>query len=162
MSAGYAALEVVRELTPDHEPVEAVFASTVAMLDALDADGAQPQQLLVCFMAHMMGLAGFAPQLDACGECGRRPGPEQSGMFDARRGHLVCRACGAAGHKLGGSVRAALAEASRGDFRVPAGGAWSMRDLGSARDAMRAFIEHRIGKELHADLLTPVGRNPKR
>jgi DNA repair protein RecO (recombination protein O) len=161
MGAGYAALELVRELTREDEPVPEVFATTVAMLDALDAQGAQPRPLLVCFMARMMGLSGFAPRLDACGHCGKRPGAEQAALFDPRMGHLVCRACGGASHSLSGRVRALLIHAASDDFRVAAAEPWSPRELGSARDAIRSFVEHRIGKRLSAELLTPAASDAR-
>jgi len=155
VSAGYAALELVRELTADHESADDVFDLALELIEALDEGSAAPDALLVCFEARLLALSGFAPLLDACGHCGKRAQPSQRARFDAVHGHLVCAGCGggAIGRDvLSGAARTALMHASGGPF-IEAAVMIEVADLASARYAMRTLTEHRIGRELAADAL---------
>jgi DNA repair protein RecO (recombination protein O) len=149
MQAGFSALELLRELSPEQEPDAAVFATAVALLGALDAaQGDEPERLLLCFEARLLALCGLSPRLDRCGLCGKPAEPARSGLFDPRLGHLVCRACGGASHRLASATRLALMRAAGPDFIAVAQGEWSGGELGPARAALRDFIEQRIGRPL--------------
>jgi DNA repair protein RecO (recombination protein O) len=150
MSAGFAALELLRELSAEHEPDAAVFATALELLAALDAEQAAPERLLLCFEVRLLGLLGFAPRLDQCGQCGKQPALGQAGLFDIRLGHLVCRGCGGAAHRLGGAVRTQLMRSSGPDWADAAMVAWPEPELAQAREALRAFVEQRIGRSLGA------------
>jgi len=155
MSAGYAGLELIRELTPEHEPDDDIFELALELLDALDAEACVPAALLVCFEARLLAIAGFAPMLDACGHCGKQAKPTQRARFDAAHGHLVCASCGGAASgkdMLSGEARTVLMQASQGAFQEAAG-MLQAADLAAARYAMRTLTEHRIGRELAADAL---------
>lgn len=155
VSAGYVALELVRELSADDEADDAIFDLTLELLAALDAESCRPATLLVCFEARLLAIAGFAPMLDACGHCGKQANPGQRARFDAANGHLVCGACGGAAigkDLLSGAARAALMRASDGAFQEAAS-MLQAADLPAARYAMRTLTEHRIGRELAADAL---------
>jgi DNA repair protein RecO (recombination protein O) len=156
VSSGYAALELVRELSADQEADDAVFDLALELLAALDAEECRPDALLVCFEARLLAIVGFAPMLDACGHCGKRAQPGQRARFDAASGHLVCGACRgvtASGRDmLSGAARAALMLASEGAV-LEAAELLQPADLPAARYAMRTLTEHRIGRELAADAL---------
>jgi DNA repair protein RecO (recombination protein O) len=153
MSAGFAALELVRELTPEHDADPGLFGTVLEMLQALDAADIAPEPLSLCFQARMLALVGFAPRLDACGVCGKRPAAAQRAEFDPRAGHLTCRACGGASEQIDGAARVLLQRASGPDWIACARAPWPAADLPGARSALRAFIEHRIGKPLRAAAL---------
>ena len=128
---------------------------SLELLAALDAEACQPAELLVCFEARLLAIAGFAPMLNACGHCGKRAQPGQKARFDAANGHLVCGACGgtATGRDvLSGAARAVLMHASDGAFQEAAS-MLQAADLSAARYAIRTLTEHRIGRELAADAL---------
>ncbi|MGD8861419.1 MAG: DNA repair protein RecO [Myxococcales bacterium] len=165
MGAGYAALELLRELLPEREPAPTLFDDAVAFMQELDAAEVKPGALLLCFQVRALSLAGFAPELDACGLCGKRPAPERAGLFDPRAGHLVCRACGGAPRKLAGVTRARLREATGEAWSQAAAAPWPDDELGGALSAIRAFAEHRLGKALSGASLAPglrsVGAGPK-
>jgi DNA repair protein RecO (recombination protein O) len=156
MHAGFAALELLRELSPEHEPDPAVFATAVALLGELEAGAAAPACALVCFEARLLALTGFSPQLDRCGLCGKQADPERAALFDPRQGHLVCRACGGGPHRLSGAARMRLARSAGPDWIDAAREPWPPRDLAEARAALREFIEQRIGRELKAASLLPA------
>ena len=93
IGAAGAALAVIRERVPDHEPEPAVFDATVRFLEALNA-GAPPEEGLLSLQIRALAVLGFAPTLDRCVYCGKVPAPGRSASFDAARGGIVCRACG--------------------------------------------------------------------
>jgi len=93
IGAAGAALAVIRERVPDHEPEPAVFEATVRFLEALNA-GLPPDEALFSLQIRALALLGFAPTLDRCVRCGKVPAPGRSAFFDAARGGIVCRACG--------------------------------------------------------------------
>jgi len=93
IGAAGAALAVIRERVPDHEPEPAVFDVAVRFLTALN-EGAPVEEALLCLQIRALALLGFAPTLDRCVQCGKMPAPGRSASFDAARGGIVCRACG--------------------------------------------------------------------
>jgi len=70
----------------------------------------------------------------------------------------VCRECGGAAQRLGGTARAALQRAAGPDWSSASTRAWSGRELASAREALRLFVEHRIGHRLRAQGLASAER----
>jgi DNA repair protein RecO (recombination protein O) len=163
MRAGFAALELLRELCPEHEPDASVFATAVALLCALDEApaGADPERLLSCFEARLLALAGFSPRLDRCGQCGRVAEPGRSALFDARLGHLVCRACGGAPYRLSGVARAWLTRAADEDWIEAAAAPCPSEDFHELRRALRVFIEQRLGRPLTAAALLTATREER-
>lgn len=93
IGAAGAALAVIRERVPDHEPEPAVFDIAVRFLAALDA-GAPAEEALLSLHIRVLVLLGFAPTLDRCVHCGKSPPAGRSASFDAERGGILCRACG--------------------------------------------------------------------
>lgn len=93
IGAAGAALAVIRERVPEHEPEPEVFDTTIRFLEALDG-GAPAQESLLCLQIRVLMLLGFAPTLDRCVGCGKTPPAGRAASFDAMRGGIVCRACG--------------------------------------------------------------------
>ena len=93
IGAAGAAMAVIRERVPDHEPEPAVFETAVRFLAALN-EGAPSEEALLCLQIRVLALLGFAPTLDRCVHCGKMPAQGRSASFDGARGGIVCRACG--------------------------------------------------------------------
>jgi DNA repair protein RecO (recombination protein O) len=93
IGAAGAALAVIRERIPDHEPEPMVFEAAVSFLGALDR-GAPPEEALLSLQIRVLTMLGFAPTLDRCVGCAKVLTPRKSASFDASRGGIVCRACG--------------------------------------------------------------------
>lgn len=153
MGVGFVALELLRELTAEHAPDEALFDSALALLEALEAGAAEPEALLSCFGLHVLALLGFAPQLERCGVCGRTPGATQASAFDPADGQLVCQQCGGARFVLAGELRARMQRALGPDWIDAAAEPWTGPQRKLATAAVLAFAEHRIGKRLTATAL---------
>jgi DNA repair protein RecO (recombination protein O) len=153
MAAGFSGLELVRELSSEHDEDASVFSTVLAFLGALDAPEATPAMLSLCFEVRLLALQGFGPRLYECGSCGKRPGSAQSGLFDPMHGHLVCRECGGAPYRLAGELREALVRASGHDWLDAARVQRPALEVDQASAALRAFTEHRIGRELRARAL---------
>lgn len=156
MAAGFAALELLRELTAEHEPDHALFATAISLLEALDVGQPAPERVLLCFEVRLLSLLGFAPRLDQCGLCGKRPVAGQAAELDAQLGHLVCRSCGGAAYHLSGGARMRLAHATGPDWLSAAELPWPARELAIAREALLRFAEQRIGRKLSAGVLLPL------
>lgn len=103
IGAAGAALAVIRERLPEHEPEPAVFDAAVRFLEALDA-GAPAEEALLSLQIRVLTMLGFAPTLDRCVGCGKVPARDKAAAFDASRGGIACRACG--GGRLVLSARA--------------------------------------------------------
>ncbi len=95
IGAAGAAMAVIRERVPDHEPEPVAFDIAVRFLAALDV-GAPAEEALLSLHIRVLALLGFAPTLDRCVVCGKSPPVGRSAFFDAGRGGIVCRACGGA------------------------------------------------------------------
>jgi len=158
MAAAGAAMELLREAVPDRVHDEAVFDATIAFLEALDGGG-PPEELLLGFELHALGLLGFHPSLEACASCGREPGPGQAALFDPSRGAIVCRACGGASIYLSGESRAVMRRALAGELEVTA--PWASETLREVRTALGRFVEHHLGKALAGgSVLAQMKRDP--
>lgn len=66
-------------------------------LDALDRNMANPHVLSIIFQVRFLGLAGFAPHLDACTTCSLPLEAIRSNriFFDLAKGGIVCNGCSA-------------------------------------------------------------------
>jgi DNA repair protein RecO (recombination protein O) len=155
MAAGFSSLELVPELSSEHDEDTGVFSTVLAFLSALDLRDIEPAKLALCFEMRLLSLQGLGPRLHECGSCGKRPGPAQAGQFDPTHGYLVCRECGGAPYLLAGELREALVRASGHGWLECARGSWSALEVDQASAALRAFTEHRIGRELRARSLAP-------
>lgn len=125
------ALEPLRGLLPEAHPEPEVFVATAALLASLDAcDEALLEQWRWGYLAHVLSLLGVAPNLSACGSCGRVPGPSQPVQLDAVRGQIVCRACGGAPLRVSARARGLLIALSGSEWRTVSELAWpdALRD----------------------------------
>jgi DNA repair protein RecO (recombination protein O) len=147
MTTAGAMLGLVRELTPDAMADPDAFEDTVQLLAALDAGELSERALAVCFQLQQLARAGFSPRLQACGSCGKQPQPGRATDFDARRGYIVCQACGGGAYRLRSSTREAWLCAAEGDFLTAAALEWPAEDLDISARAIESFIEHRLERE---------------
>jgi DNA repair protein RecO (recombination protein O) len=133
IGAAGAALAVIRERVPDHEPERAVFDATVRFLAALDA-GAPPEESLLSLQVRVLAILGFAPTLDCCVHCGKTPASGRAASFDAVRGGIVCQACGGARLMLSAaSLRRWAAVQASSEFPSES---WSDRERQEIHDAL--------------------------
>lgn len=148
-SAG-AALDVARGLSAPEAGDTAAFDVTLAMLEALDAaDEPMAARVGVGYRVRLLSVCGFAPSLEVCGLCGRRPGPQQPAGFDPHSGHLVCRSCGGGSQLLSARSRALIKALASPHWLSAVGADWSddvMREVGGAVSAMAAHRTGRAGR----------------
>ncbi|MGB5813537.1 MAG: DNA repair protein RecO C-terminal domain-containing protein, partial [Polyangiales bacterium] len=139
IGAAGAALAVIRERVPDHEPEPAVFDLAVRFLSALDT-GAPPEEALLSLHIQVLAHLGFSPTLDRCVHCGKAPPAGRSASFDASRGGIVCRACGGGYLVLGAEAlrRWIVAQREGGFPEAP----WPDKDCTQIRDALATLDEN--------------------
>ena len=88
LTQGLAMLEAVDRLTPEHEPVPAIFEMLRRALAALDES--KSPLMLAGFYWKLLALEGSAPNVSACVKCGS-DGPLVA--FDVLDGGAVCASC---------------------------------------------------------------------
>jgi DNA repair protein RecO (recombination protein O) len=146
-------LELIRELTRDHEPHVALFDGLRDYLSKLDAKEAGPTSLLL-FELDALAQAGFMPSFTPCALCGQPTGERP--RFDPEHGGVVCFACAPRvprGFPVSPEVVEALA-------RLQAGARTPMQpDLRArARQLLNVFIAHHLGRKLKSvDFMEQVG-----
>lgn len=126
--------------TASEEPHAALFDAVAGGLDRLVA--AEPPAVECTLLAvtwHVVGVLGFAPELEACISCGASVDAERDAAFDYAAGGLRCDGCAAGlpGRRLPPRARVALAGFSRGEA-VPAGvtaGHWRL---------LGRYLEHHL------------------
>ena len=131
-------LSLLRDLSPIDQPDRDVFAAAVEFLGVLDSTELV-EEATVAFEARLLALVGFAPRVDACAGCGKKPGARQSAFFDPLQSSIVCRSCGGGRMRLSASARALLEASLAVDW--PPRSAWGARELGEVRDVLRTVIE---------------------
>jgi len=88
--AGYGC-ELVEELFAEGQPHPGVYDLLRAFLDHLDANGGSPEARLL-FELRILHLAGYAPHLLHCSECGETLKSSEV-AFEAARGGSLCLTC---------------------------------------------------------------------
>lgn len=151
--AGYAA-ELAREMTRDHEPADALLALSIAFLEVLDARPATSAELRALELGAL-DAAGFAPELSRCARCGGEL--PASPCFDADAGGLACLRCARPGApRLAPAAADALRVLQSGGLTTAA--ALPPVPLENARNALRAFIAHHVGRRLRSvEFMSQVG-----
>ena len=92
--AATAGVEAVIRLFPEPEPDERLFLGLARYLEALagplgDDPRATAETITLAFVLKLLALAGWRPELAACGGCG---GPVE--VYDAAAGCAFCAGCG--------------------------------------------------------------------
>ncbi len=90
----YYACELADAFTQEGDPNELLFDLLLETLDRLDR-GDDPALVMRYYEMHLLGLAGYQPQLFRCVECGTLLKPEVNSL-SLERGGALCPAHGAA------------------------------------------------------------------
>ncbi len=123
LTAAGRALAWVREVAPPRVPEEAIWSACEQLLGTLDRGAAvgaalereaAAQVALASFGMQLIEALGWGLTLDECVACRRRCPEGQAAFVSARRGGVVCRACGGAGLVVVGATRARLLGLSAG------------------------------------------------
>ena len=120
LEAAGRALSWVRSSTPQHQREPLVYTSISELLDQLDHPHRErdPRLFLAEFGLYLLSALGFAMDFHGCVRCGRACADGRAAYVDARKGGLVCRACGGASRRLEGPERERFARASSGASSV--------------------------------------------
>ena len=141
LTQGLAMVEVVDRMTPEMEPVPAIFEMLRRALAALDES--RSPLMLAGFYWKLLALEGSAPQLDECVRCGATA---DLVSFDILEGGTVCGSC-----RMGATV----SEDALAVLRLVLGGRLhealalpespAVNEVNQlAMDAMEAHLERRI------------------
>ncbi len=148
MSLAAAALELVREALPEREP-DPRFLPFLTRLFELAETLPPGDALRVAFALRLLALIGLAPNLDACGRCGRRAPEGKAALFDPGLGAIVCRACGGGPVKLLGPLRSRMGAAMTRRWDALASSDWPASELDVARDAVDELLAQHVSHRLN-------------
>jgi DNA repair protein RecO (recombination protein O) len=140
----FAGASCLAELVLAHTEQEShprLFGALDRALDRLDALGAaEVPGAILAGLWDLVDAFGFAPQLDVCVNCGRRPAPDEMCRFELASGGVVCGSCAmeSGGPRVGPVARRQLAALTRGE--VPADFTHARRHLALVSD----FVAHHL------------------
>lgn len=143
--------ELVLRFAHEAAADERLFDVVVAALDALaDAKGPDTTGAVLAGSWRVVAELGFAPTVDACGDCHAPFAPDEPVLFSHPAGGALCQRCGriSRGRVLPPSARAALTSWLRGE-RVTLG---SEGEAQAHQRLLREFLEEHLtdGRPLKA------------
>lgn len=145
--AGYGC-ELVEALLGEASDHPRAYRLLGAFLDHLDGGGGTPEARLLLEL-RVLTLAGYAPHLLHCGECGSSL--EQGAVaFDAGRGGSLCRACagGGAGLRVDLLTLGTLARCLKAPLDLFEGVRLSSRTLGEAGPLLGDALGRQLNRPL--------------
>lgn len=89
---GYYLIEMLRQLTDEHDPHPDVYDLTIQTLEQIDGNGDVASSLLY-FDAQVLRMLGHAAGTDRCTDCGSEVEPTPRIAFSLSAGGIVCHAC---------------------------------------------------------------------
>jgi DNA repair protein RecO (recombination protein O) len=121
----FAGASAVAELVLAHaesDPNPTLFRTMEASLDRLE--GVPEEAAATAALAGLWGIVGvlgFAPQLDACIRCGEQLGEDEVGRFDPASGGVLCARCGEGSQapRVGPVARSQLRTLLEGGLEAP-------------------------------------------
>ncbi len=151
MAAAARMTRMVEWITADRDPNPKMFATLVNGLATL-APHSDVALTTLLFEIHVLGHAGFRPQIDHCTECGRVSDHMSVQWFSPRLGGMVCDECQRRGvGKVLAISRGSVAfiEQAR---RLPMGRLDRLKAGGQVRleveEAIDAYVHTVVGKPL--------------
>jgi len=88
-------LEIVREVTPELEPDQGIFALIKAVMSLLSTSPkSATNSVLTAATLKLLSLAGISAIVDRCNGCGRIVPEDRKVHFNPARGGVICTACG--------------------------------------------------------------------
>jgi DNA repair protein RecO (recombination protein O) len=146
-------LELCRELTRDHQPIEPLFDALAQYLGLLEDKKAGPTSLIK-FELDALQYTGFMPRFSPCVLCGQPTGDRP--RFDPEHGGVVCHACSSrvpTAIPVRPDVVDALARLQAGE-RTPLPAELRAR----SRELLNLFIAHHLGRRLKSvEFMEQVG-----
>lgn len=91
MAYGAVAAELAAVLTEDREASPELYQLLQETLDALSLRN--PRLVVLSFAIKLLGIAGFAPQLVHCVNCGEQVAAGEDCFFSPLQGGVICASC---------------------------------------------------------------------
>ncbi|HEU5074298.1 MAG TPA: DNA repair protein RecO [Polyangiaceae bacterium] len=144
LEAAGRALAWVRASTPQHQREPGVYASVIELLDQLNqtSQDRDSRLFLAEFGFRLLNALGFGIDFHGCVRCGRACAEGRAAYVDAKKGGLVCRACGGASRRLEGPQRERFARAGSG-----ASGVLELPDADAALPLVEQALKAHLGVE---------------
>ncbi len=136
-------LELTDRMVMGREPGGEIFRLVEATLSTLDSADSCPA-VIRAFELHLLGAAGYRPDLTHCRACGRPAADLPSAVIVPARGGVFCPRCRPAAdtaHALTGRTLAALAELQRSPVGTTAPRVLQ-QEAAAAEAALEGLITH--------------------
>jgi DNA repair protein RecO (recombination protein O) len=142
LAAGFW-LRLARALAHPHGDDGDLFRITDRALALLDEDPERHADLSPLVPFAMLAAVGYALELECCVVCGKECPEDRAAAVDARRGGLLCRACGFASLVLPAAARRAIRRAQDGTME-PLGREDAELARRLAQDVVAQHIGHTV------------------
>ncbi len=142
-------LELVRELTPEHEPDPRIFDLICETFALLSSDTQfNTHCLTICAVLRILALGGLAVAASRCNACGSQVPERRRVLFDARRGGIICTPCGGGPITLSAGSAALLALLEKSTLHESVAIEIEKDHLHEIETALDIFVEHQLEKPL--------------
>jgi len=85
--------ELVMRFTREQDPDPSIFSLLTWAMQALE-DSIRPLKVATLFHLRILGAAGYQPEIDRCGICGKSVQPRLQYTLHPSNGSLACNRCG--------------------------------------------------------------------
>lgn len=143
---GYYVVELLREMTDQHDPHPELFDAAQAVIEALD-DSADVPAAILTFELDALRLLGHLPSFEACVGCGTEVDASGRVAFGFLAGGVLCGACRAGQRtvvSVSGPVLRTLQAFAREGSERPAEIDWRLS--GELRAIMNRYLAHLLGR----------------
>ena len=116
---GLSIIELLNQLTHEEEGNDALYTLLVQSLDELERARKHFMNFFMAFELRCASVLGFMPSLDACIGCGRKLDDlvaDDSAVFQAGKGAVVCSQCWQSAQGRGNSASRVVVSGSSGTF----------------------------------------------
>ncbi len=142
LTLGQYFCELAGAVAPREEPAEEALRLLLNALHFLANGERAPYLLKAVTELRLLALAGYAPDLTACGRCGQR---DSAFGFLPREGQLLCPDCGE-GMPLSPGVLDALRRIQSGSLAAALALALSPEDCAALATVSEAFLKEQLGR----------------
>ena len=144
MGAAMLALELVDSFSQQHDADPALFELLIWCLDRL-SQNRLPREAGFIFQLRLLLGAGFGPNLEGCGVCGRTDFSDREAVLAVEHGGLACRGCVSGGYPVDPAAVKVMALARSVDFkdldRVRVG----PKTMDQAGAFLLTYLKHHLG-----------------
>lgn len=144
-------LELVREVTPEHEPDQRIFGLVEEVLPLLSK--AEPPAVVSVVIAaelKVLALAGMSVSIDHCNACGRLVPSQKKVKFHPARGGVVCTPCGGGPIELSYRAQSVLVKLEKLPLAKSIEVTLLSEEAAEIEEALAGFVDYHVECQMRA------------